>query len=118
MSKLRIIVSGTAGATGHLPNWRPSPAHGASPEYHSKDTIDTNLIIYRNKKEYVKKYSSFGHGASPEYPPKDAIDTVRQILLTNFFLLMGTPLPQPNPNQEIILQKNLNGIWGYPPLSP
>ena len=81
MSKLRIIVSGTAGATGHLPNWRPSPAHGASPEYHSKDTIDTNLIIYRNKKEYVKKYSSFGHGASPEYPPKDAIDTGRQILL-------------------------------------
>ena len=81
MSKLRIIVSGTAGATGHLPNWRPSPAHGASPEYPSKDTIDTNLIIYRNKKEYVKKYSSFGHGASPEYPPKDAIDTGRQILL-------------------------------------
>ena len=114
MSKLRIIVSGTAGATGHLPNWRPSPAHGASPEYPSKNTVDTDLIIFRIKKEYLKKYSSFAHGASP----KDAIDTVRQILLTNFFLLMGTPLPQPNPNQEIILQKNLNGIWGYPPLSP
>ena len=96
MSKLRIIFSGTANATGHLPNWRPSPAHGASPEYPSKDTIDTDLIIFRNKKEYLKKYSSFAHGASPEYPPKDAIDTVRQILLNKSFLLMGTPpLPQP-----------------------